>query len=317
MGKIFKRMATVALVLFFSAYVPQVVAETKMIGITTGPTGGAYYPMGGGIADIINLQKVGITVKVEITGGAKANCNLVGSGKSELGITNANLAFFAKEGKVEFDKKLNIAALGNLHPSILQIAVLQNANFNTVADLRGKKIGVGPAGSGAITIFKDLLSLWGMSFSDIRPSYLPYDQASDQLKDGQIDATVVLAGFPAAAISSLATTAKVQLLPFPSNKEAELAKKFPYYNPIDLPAGTYKGQEKEILVLAVFNVFIASSTMDNDMAYTITKTVYSNLQKLQTYHGAAKEISLKNAPQTPIPLHPGAARYFREIGLLK
>ena len=289
--------------------------KQTLISIGAGPTGGAYYPIAGGVADLINKNLPQYMAKVEITGGAQENCSLVADGKTEIAITNANLAYFATQGTAPYTKKHTLSTLGNLHASIAHIVVRADSNIRTIADFKGKSVGVGTAGAGANQMFKDLLTVYGLSIDDIKPSYLPYDQSHELLKDGRLDGSIVLSGFPAASINELAITKDIRFIGVEPNKIAEFEKMFPYYKVIALPEGIKNKNTEQVMAPSVFNILVVNSAISEAEAYNFTKSVFDNLDSLSTYHAAAKGIDLKNGTKVPIDMHPGALKYFKEKGI--
>ncbi|HHW18760.1 MAG TPA: TAXI family TRAP transporter solute-binding subunit [Firmicutes bacterium] len=288
----------------------------KKMTIATASMGGAYYPIGTGIAEIVSKNVKGVTMTAEVTGGAVENCRLVGNKEADVGITNANTAYFAYNGTDPYKEKYNIRALGSLHSTILHIIVLDKSPIKTVADLKGKRVAVGPAGGGSIPIFKDLLSVYGMTLDDVKASYLSYDDGMMALKDGNVDAALAAAGYPTSAVMQLTNTDKVRFVEVDSAKFDELVKKFPYYSKVTVPAATYK-MDKDAVAVGVNNVLIVNAGMDEKTAYNLTAAIYNNLAALGEYHASVKQVTLQSAAQSPIPFHPGAEKYFREKGLIK
>ncbi|MBE3518961.1 MAG: TAXI family TRAP transporter solute-binding subunit [Firmicutes bacterium] len=288
----------------------------KRMTIATASMGGAYYPIGTGIAEIVSKNVKGVTMTAEVTGGAVENCRLVGNREADLGITNANTAYFAYKGMEPYKEKYDIRALGSLHSTILHIIVLDKSPIRTVNDLRGKRIAVGPAGGGSIPIFTDLLSVYGMTLDDVKPSYLSYEDGMMALKDGNVDAALAAAGYPTSAVMQLTTTDKVRFVEIDPAKFDELIAKCPYYSKVTVPAETYK-MDTDAVAIGVSNVLIVNAKMDDETAYKLTRAIYDNLAALSQYHASIKQVTLQSAAQSPIPFHPGAEKYFREKGLIK
>lgn len=171
--------------------------QKKAMTLATATIGGAYYPVGQAMTSIINKYVPGIAITPEVTNGAVENPRLVGDGDTDFGITNANTAFFAFDGQKPYNKKIeNLAAIGNLHPSVFQIVVLNKSKIKSFADLKGKKVAVGPAGGGTIPILQSLLEEYGMKMDDIKANYLPYTDGFTQLGDDNLDAAVALGDTP-------------------------------------------------------------------------------------------------------------------------
>jgi len=286
--------------------------------IGTASLGGAYYPVGTGIAEIVTRYAPGIKMTAEVTGGSTENPRLVGTGQTDMGITNANHAFQAYRGEAPFTRKYEIRAIGALHGSVFHIVTIDGTGVKAIPNLKGKKIAAGPAGGGSIAMFKDVLSVYPeVKFEDLKPSYISYSDGITALKDGNVQAAFVLAGFPAAAVMELAVSHKVRFVEISGEKMAEITKKFPYYTREVIPASVYK-TDKEAIVLGVRNLLVVSSKMEEKTAYEITRAIYSNLDKLATYHASVKNVMLKDAVQVSgVPFHPGALKFFKEKSLIR
>ncbi len=290
--------------------------QPKQMTIGTASMGGAYYPIGTGVAELVSKYVDGIQMTAEVTGGAAENPRLVGNNEVDLGITNSHLSYFALNGMAPFDKKYNIRALGALHPTILHIVTLEGSDVKTIADMKGKRAAVGPAGGGTITMLKNVLSMYDMTLDDLQKSYVSYMDGMMALKDGKVDVSAAAAGFPTSAVLELSATEKIRFVELDENKLPAFFEKYPYYSRVVVPAETYK-MEKDSTVIGVRNVLIVSADMDEETAYEITKAIFTHLEELGEYHVSAKKVSLQTAIEVPIELHPGAERFFKEEGLIK
>jgi TRAP transporter TAXI family solute receptor len=286
--------------------------QKKAMTLATASIGGAYYPMGQAMSSVINKYVADISLTPEVTNGAVENPRLVGDGNTDFGITNANTAYFAFNGQKPYTKKIeNLASMGNLHPSVFQIVVLNKSKIKSFADLKGKKVAVGPAGGGTLPILHSLLDEYGMKMDDIKANYLPYTDGFTQLGDGNLDAAVALGGYPMAAVVEISTTQKIRLIVLEEDKFKSLLKKYPYYSEITIPKEVYK-QEKNIPCVGIRNIFFTKKSMDVKLVYNVTKAIYDHLDELEAANATAKQIDKQSLSQTPIPLHPGAKKYFDE-----
>ena len=288
----------------------------KRMTIGTATIGGAYYPVGTGIASMINKYVPGTDVRVEVTGGAVENPRLVGGGETDLGITNTAPGYFAYKGTKPYPKALPILALAYMYPSTLHMFTRQNTDIHTLTDLKGRRVGCGVAGGGTILMMHRLFPLVGMSVKDIKPSYIGYKDASLALQDGNLDASFVLAGAPTAAVLELQVRTPVRFLEVKEETIQAFEKKFPYYIRVVVPKDFYK-TPKDVLTVGAGNLLIVNKNMSEDMAYKITTALFDHVDEFRKVHPSAKVISLKTAPKSVVPLHPGAARYYREKGVLK
>ncbi len=285
--------------------------------VGTASLGGAYYPVGTGIAEIVSQYVPGIKMTAEVTGGSIENPRLVGTGQTDIGICNANHAFQAYRGEAPFTKKFSIAAIGALHGSVLHIVTIDGTGVKAVPELKGKKIAAGPTGGGSIPMLKAVLSVYPeLKFEDLRPSYVSYSDGITALKDGNVQAALIGAGVPAAAVMELSVSHKVRFVEISEGKMAEITKRYPYHTREVIPAAVYK-TDKDAVVMGVRNLLVVNSQMTEKMAYAITKAIYEHLDKLATYHASVKHVTLKDALQvTGVPLHPGALKFFKEKGLI-
>jgi uncharacterized protein len=286
--------------------------QKKAMTLATATIGGAYYPVGQAMATVINKYVPSISVTPEVTNGAGENVRLVGEGDTDFGITNANIAYFAYNGQKPYTNKIEtLAAMGNLHPSVFQIVVLNNSKIRSIADLKGKKVAVGPPGGGTLFILQSIFAEYGMKTDDIQANYLPYSDGFTQLGDGNLDAAVALGGYPTSAIMEIGATQKVRLILLPDEQMKSIIKKYPYYAKIVVPKDVYK-QEVDIPCIGINNVFITKKSMDAKVVYDVAKALYDHLDELGAINATCKQIDRRTLSQVPIPLHPGAKKYFDE-----
>lgn len=279
--------------------------------IGTASLGGAFYPVGQGIANLVTEHAPGLSMVPIVTQGSVENPRLVASGETDVGITNANLLYLAVKGQDPYSEQLKIAPLGTLHPSILHIITLAGSSIDTFADLKGKRVAVGPPGGGTMSFMQRLLEAHGMSMSDIKPSFLSYSDGFSQLSDGNVDAALALSGYPASAVMQAQATNKLKFVRIEDGKFDQILEKYPYYSKITVPKDVY-ALDKNAEALGVNNVLIAPTSMSNDRAYAITKAVYDHLDEFAAMNANAKQIVAGDARKLAVPLHPGAQRYFDE-----
>lgn len=281
------------------------------VAIGTGGTGGVFYAVGAGMADVINKNADGITAKAEVTGASIENIRRVSMGEMTMGFSSASTLFAGAEGTAPFEEKQNVAAIAYLYPAMLQVAAMKSANVTSIADLKDKTISVGPPGSNSSVIAERLLKAYG-AYNESNIQYLSYSEATNAMKDGNLDATMVLAGIPASALIELATSEDVTFVPVDEAKVADLLKEYPFYAVDTLPGGTYRGEDGDTPQIADPAILFTSGDVDEELVYNVTKTLFDNLKELGAVHPMAKLIALNKAAKTPIPLHPGAKRYFDE-----
>lgn len=289
--------------------------EAKFLTIATGGTAGTYYPLGGAIAEILNNNIEGMNATAASTGASVANTNQLNTGEADLAFIQNDIAYYAVNGTEMFaeNKMDNLRAISTIYPETCQVITLKNKGIKSVADLKGKTVAVGAAGSGVEANARQILNAYGITYDDINVKYLSFAEAANSLKDGNIDAGFITAGFPTAAIQDIASQHDVVLLSIDKEKADKLIADYPFYTKITIPAGTYPNQETDVQSLAVKAMLVVTADMDEQLAYDITKAIYSNLDRLGTAHAVGKTITKESAKESmSIPMHPGAERYFNE-----
>lgn len=297
-------------------------AAPTFISIATGGTGGAYFPIGAGLADIINKHLTGYNASAEVTAASKVNCINVNDGKSDLALVLGDTLSYGYRGDKlgGFSKPLtNLRAIANIYANTIQIVARKDSGVRTLADLRGKKVSVGAPGSGTEINARQIFAAAGMTYKDFgRTDYLSFSESADQMKNRAIDVTLMSSGMPNPGIMDIATSQEIVIVPIPADVRRKLDKEHPFFVATTVPKGMYRGQDEEVQTIGVPNFLIASTKMDEKTAYDIAKAMFGNLPRLVQAHAAAKGIKLENATKgLPVPLHPGAAKYYREMKVLK
>lgn len=290
-------------------------ADKKFINIATGGTAGVYYPLGGAIADVLSKNLPGVSANAQTTGASVANTNMLVEGSVQLAFIQNDIAYYADNGTEMFqDKKVEgLRALASIYPETVQIVTLEKNGINSIADLKGKKVAVGASGSSVVGNSAQVLEAYGLTFDDIDAKYLSFAEAASGLKDGNIDAAFLSAGFPTAAIQDIAAQHKVKVLSIDEDKVKELVEKYPYYTKITIPKDVY-GQAEDAVSVSVMAMLVTTDKMSEQDAYDITKAIFTNLDKIKAAHNVGKYITLESAQDgISIPLHPGAEKYFNEV----
>ncbi|MEH6442666.1 MAG: TAXI family TRAP transporter solute-binding subunit [Oceanospirillaceae bacterium] len=297
-------------------------AERVFFGIATGGTGGTYYPLGGMLAQVIsnNSEIAGkkLSATAETGNASVANAGLLGRGAIESAFVAADVLDAAYKGINQFKGKpiTNLRALGALYPETVQL--IAQPGIKRFEDLKGLSVSSGSPGSGQWQLLGDLLVAHGMKREDIKEDYSSFSQSAEKIKDGNLDASLITAGSPTASIVELSNGHDISIIPLTGAPIKALQKSQPYYASTILPAGTYKGIDKDVETLAVRAIWATHAELSDDIAYAVTKALYENVETLAKVHVKGKEISLKTALQSvSIPLHPGAERYYREKGIIE
>jgi uncharacterized protein len=286
-------------------------SKEELFSIGTASMGGAFYPVGQEIANLITKYVDGVQVTPEVTGGAVENPRLTDNKDVEMSLTNANLAHFAVNGTEPYTEKLNVSAIAPLHPSILHIIAKGDSSINTIADLKGKKVAVGPAGGGSIEIFAALLEQVGLTLDDISATYLSYADGFTQLSDGNVDVALALAGYPTSAVVEASTSNSIKFISVDDELAAKVTNQYPYYSKVIVPKDVYK-LDTDPVAIGVNNLLIVNNDLDEDVVYKMTKAIFDHLEEFQEANANAKQINLDDVSKISIPLHPGAKKYFDE-----
>jgi len=288
--------------------------------IGTAGTGGAFYPIGGALAEVISHMDH-VSAAAEVTGGSVENIRRMGMGELDLAFAMGDATYqgytgtgnqFSKTGAMD-----NIRVLTNIYSNAVHFVTLENSGLKTLDDLKGKRVAVGSPGSGTELKAKALLEIAGLTYDDFEEEFVTFNEAAQGMKDKQIDAAVISVGLPGAAIIDLATSKDIYLIPTTKDYEAKVAEELPFFQPGVIPAGTYPGQDEDVPALYIKGQILIRDDFDEDFVYNLTRHIYENLEGWTQVHQAAKEITLEGAAPAPIPLHPGAEKYYKEMGVIK
>ena len=309
--KLFKALAASTLLVVATPVFAQ-----EQLSIATGGTGGVYFPMGGGLAEIINGKIDGYSATAEVTGASVENMGLVATGDADLAIALADTVQqgYTGTGRFEGNALPMVRGLASLYANMIQIVALEGSGITTLEDLRGKRVSVGAPGSGTEVNAAAILNANGMTYDDIEEQRLNFNETADALANGDIDAGFWSVGAPTSSILNLATTNSIVMIELSDAEIAAARAADPIFAQTTLDAGIYDGVGATT-VLGVPNVLVISSEMSDDLAYAITSAMFENIEDLRAVHPAANQTTVEfTLAATPIPLHPGAIRYFEEIG---
>ena len=282
----------------------------ERISIGTGGTGGLFYVIGAGMADVLNKNMPDASARAEVTGASVENIRRVAAGQMTFGFSSSSTLYEAKAGEGPFkDGAQPVAAMAYLYPAVLQIATIADTGIKTMADLAGKRINLGPPGSNSAVLAQRLLEAYGV-FDPGNAQFLSYTEGANALMNGTLDAIVVLAGAPTAALIDLDAQRDMVLLSIDEEKVKGMLEQYPFYQSYEIKAGTYPDQTAAVTVINDPATLFVKADADEKLVNTITKTLFEHLQELGEVHPQAKAISLDTATQTPIDLHPGAKSYF-------
>ncbi len=287
-------------------------ASAEELRIGTASLGGAFYPMGQSIANIVNKYAGDdISMVPIVTGGSVQNPNLIASGEVEIAITNNNLAVLATRGAGPYSAAgpIDIGAVAALHPSVLHMVVLADSDIRSIEDLRGKSVAVGPAGGGTLGFVNFLFPLHGMTIDDITPSFVSYSDGFSQLTDGTVDAALALSGYPAGAVMQAAAGADLRFISFSEGMLDTALEANDAYVAVELGADVY-GMEEGGTLIGVNNMLVAPNSLDAATVQAVTAAIFDNLEEFQAENAYARQIDPAMTQQLAIPLHAGAQAYF-------
>lgn len=312
----FLRVATIAVLpLGFAPFTAQ---STEFINILTGGQSGVYYPLGVAVEKLVAENVADTKPSVQSTKASVENLNLLQDGKGELAFALGDSVLLAWQGDSEAGFKApldKLRAVGAIYPNFVQVVASKESGIRTLADLKGKRLSVGAPRSGTELNARAILGAAGISYSDLsKVEYLPFAESVDLMKNRQLDATLQSAGLGVASIRDLSTSVEIVVVEVPQEVVTKIGS--PYVSAV-IPANTYTGQDTEVVTAAVVNFLITRSDLADELVYQMTKAIFDNLDAMVAAHAAARQMSVEAAPKdSPVPLHPGAERYFKEKGAL-
>jgi TRAP transporter TAXI family solute receptor len=297
-------------------------AQQKFFRIGTGGTAGTYYPVGGILANAIS-QPPNLVLTAVASNGSVANVNSILGGSLESGFSQADVAYWAFTGTGIWQgkpKAADLRAIANLYPESIHLVARKGSGIKTVADLKGKRVSLDEPGSGTLVDARIILAGWGLKDSDVKAEYLKPNQAGDKMKDGAMDAFFFVGGFPAGAIAELASTgAGIELVPIEGANAAKILSQYKFFAGDEIPANTYKGVSA-VKTISVGAQWVTSAKVPDDVVYQVVKGMWGDKARgaLDAGHAKGKMIRRETALSgIGIPLHPGAAKFYKEVGLLK
>jgi len=292
--------------------------EPVQLTLATGGTAGTYYPLGSAIASVVSDFAAGVEVTAVTSEGSVSNAAAIRDRQAEMVLIGNNIAFYAHQGSQMFEGQpvTGIRGIATLYPEIIQIVTLKEYGITELSDLIGKKAGVGAPGSGTAVHALEVFKAAGLDDSNVDIQYLDFKECVDGLRAGTIQAACIVAGIPTSAVTDIAKELDVAILTIPDGIYRQLSDKYPFYVPITIPAGTYQGVTESVTSIAVRAMLATSAELSEDTVYAATKAVYEHTDVLVAAHQRGKDVTLESALDgMSIPLHPGAERYFLEMGL--
>ncbi len=292
----------------------------QFINVLTGGTSGVYYPLGVALSQIYGKALPGAKTAVQATKASAENLNLLQAGRGEIAFTLGDALSDAWKGDAEAGFKAPLKKLRGvaaIYSNYIHIVASADSGIKSLADLKGKRLAVGAPKSGTELNTRAILKGAGLSYADMgKIEYLPFGESVELMKNRQLDATLISAGLGVAAVRDLATAVKIVIVPISADVIAKIGD--PAYQAATVPANTYTGQAADVPTVAIPNFLVSHEGVPADTVYAMTKAMYDNLDQMVAAHAAAKAIRLENAIKgMPLPLHPGAEKYYREAGVIK
>ncbi len=295
-------------------------AQQQFINVLTGGTSGVYYPLGVALTQIYGKALPQAKATVQSTKASVENLNLLQAARGEIAFSLGDAVSDAWKGEAEAGFKTPLKKLRGvaaIYPNYIQIVANAESGIKTLADLKGKRISVGAPKSGTELNARAVLKAAGLSYEDFaKVEYLPFGESVELMKNRQLDVTLQSAGLGVASIRDLSTAIQIVIVPVPADVVAKVGDAA--YQAASIPAKTYEGQNEAVPTVAISNFLVTHEGVPADTVHAMTKSMFESLDQMVAAHAAAKAITRDNAAKgMPIPLHPGAEKYYKEVGMLK
>lgn len=294
-----------------------VAAKTTFVSVGTGGTGGIYYPYGGGVAEIWSKYVKGVKAVAEVTGASVENVKLAHKGETVIGEVMGDVAVAGYNGLSKFKgKKHDILSMAIMYPNLLQVVALKKSGITNIEQVKGKNISTGSPGSGTNFMAEVVLKALGIPLDGFKDSRLSFTESANALKDGTIEVGTWSVGPGTSSILDLSTTHDINIISFTPEQTKKILEANKTYSSVDLAGGVYRGIDKPVPTIGVWNVMICQKSLDTDLVYKLVKALYEHNDYLLKIHPSAAYTTPENAVKySPIPLHPGTIKYLQEKGI--
>jgi len=295
----------------------QAAPERTFLSVGTAPPGGAFFTVGGAIAEVLSGAAPEWQVSAEATSGSQENIRRLAQGELDIALSNAAITYFAVRGAEGWDREYPVRAVMTLAPNVALFIAPAGSGITRIADLRGQRVVIGPAGAGFEFFVRPILQAHGLDYEDLTPLNATQAASVDMLADGSADAIFIGGAVPTASITQAAASEDITFVPFDEAARAQLAEDYLFFAPATIPAGTYRGQDTPFEGLDVGSMhLIAAADADEDLVYRVTQLIWENRDEVTAKHPAGRAINPANAVRdTGTPFHPGAIRFYRDIGI--
>ena len=292
----------------------------EQLMMATGGTAGTYFPLGGAMGQVMSEKSGVASITVQSTGASGENLTFLGDGEVDLALVQNDMAHYAYNGLEVFkDFKIsNIRTIARLYPEYVHVVAQGESNINGIADFKGHSISVGVGGGGNEANARQVFEFYNLSYNNFKPLFISYAETTSHFKDRHIDAFIYTVGIPNPSIMDIVTLHNVSFLPIDGSQRDELIKNYPFFAPAVIPANTYRGQAEDIETVSLQAVMVVREDVPENIVYAITKALFENLDAVASAHAKGYEISAEKALEgVTVPLHAGAERYFKEIGVIR
>ncbi len=312
-----KRASIILSLCIVLALAGPVAAKTTFVSIGTGGTGGIYYPYGGGVAEVWSKYVKGVKAVAEVTGASVENVKLAHKGETVIGEVMGDVAVAGYNGLSKFKgKKYNILTMAIMYPNLLQIVALKKNGITNIEQVKGQNISTGSPGSGTNFMAEAVFKALDIPLKSYKDSRLSFTESSNALRDGTIKVGTWSVGPGTSSILDLSTTHDINIIPFTKEQTEKILASNKTYSSINLAGGIYRGVDKAVSTIGVWNVMICQKSLDTDLVYKLVKALYEHNDYMRKIHPSAAYTTPENAVKySPIPLHPGTIKYLKEKGI--
>ncbi|HLR01149.1 MAG TPA: TAXI family TRAP transporter solute-binding subunit [Virgibacillus sp.] len=287
----------------------------------TGSTTGTIYPLGAAMTDLWENELDDVQVSVQASNGGIDNLNLLMDGEGDISFAVTSIVSEAYNGERSFEGRQyeDVRILGGIYLNPNQLVVKKDSGIDSPEDLKGKKFAPGSVGSTPEVESSIILPEYGIDYpDDIDENFVGFTEAIDLMQNNQLDGALIQAGLPTSAVSEMLSTADAELRDIDGEVRESLKEQYPWYTDMTIPKGTYEGQDEDIETLAIKMVIITDASVDDDTIYDLTKSLWENVEELESAHSIAKQMDIEEATTdlADVPIHDGAKRYYEEEGIL-
>jgi TRAP transporter TAXI family solute receptor len=311
-----KIVLVISLLFVFSACA--LAAEPLKLTMGTGGTAGTYYPYGGAISQLVSDKTGLVSITVQATGAAIENIRLLDLGDIEIALVQNDSAHYAYNGIEVFNegKITSFKAIARLYPEVIHVVTGANSGIKTMEDFKGKKISVGAPGSGNETNARQILGVLGIDYKEFTPLFLSYAETASNFKDRQVDAFMYTTGAPNPSLMDIGALQKLQFIPIEGETRDKIMEAYPFFAKYTFAPNTYNGIDEPLETVAVQSILVIREDIPEDIVYAMTKALFENKEELVIAHAKGKELDINSAKDgITIPFHPGAEKYYSEVGI--